>query len=151
MKNNNYTLTLKTDQSAEQVFTTIMNVRGWWSGLYKEEFTGASEKAGDEFTFRAGDGAHYSKQKLLELVPNKKIVWLVTDSRLSFIEKPDEWTGSKLVFNISPKHDHTEITFTHEGLTPEVECYDVCAPTWTTYLQNKLVPLITNRLGAGVN
>lgn len=93
---------------------------------------------GDEFIFKAGDGVHYSKQKLVELVPNKKIAWLVTDSELSFLQQKDEWTGTKLIFEISTTGVNTQVKFTHEGLTPTSECYDACAPAWTQYIQNKL-------------
>ncbi len=137
-----FTHTLVTEQTPEEVFKAIGNVRSWWAGYYSEEFVGPTEKLNDEFSFRAGDGAHYSKQKLVEVVPNKKVVWLITESKLSFLDKTDEWTGSKVIFDISQKDGKTHLVFTHEGLTPEVECYDACAPAWTQYLQNKLLPII---------
>ena len=143
MKNKNFTATLIVDQTPEEVFNAVRNVRGWWSGYYSEEFEGNTEKLNDEFSFRAGGGAHYSRQKLVEVIPNKKIVWLVTDSKLDFLEKKDEWTGTKVSFDISTKGNKTELAFTHEGLTPEIECYNSCAPAWSQYLQNKLLPLIT--------
>ena len=142
MTTKDFTLTLVTDKSPQQVFQAVTNVRGWWSGYYAEQITGSAEKLNDEFTFTAGDGAHYSIQKLVEVVPNKKIVWLVTQSKLTFLEKVDEWTGSKIIFEISKRADKTQLVFTHEGLNAEVECYDSCAPAWTQYLQNKLLPLI---------
>ena len=143
MKNKNFTATLIVDQTPEEVFNVVRNVRGWWSGYYSEEIKGDTEELNDEFSFRAGGGAHYSRQKLIEVIPNKKIVWLVTDSKLDFLEKKDEWTGTKVSFDISAKGNKTELAFTHEGLTPEIECYNSCAPAWSQYLQNKLLPLIT--------
>ncbi|HTF18420.1 MAG TPA: SRPBCC domain-containing protein [Chryseolinea sp.] len=144
MTTTDFTLTLTTEQTPQEVFKAITNVRGWWYGYHKEEIKGGTEKLHDEFSFRAADGAHSTIQKLVEVVPNKKVVWLVTDSDLTFIEKNDEWTGTKVIFEISKKGDKTELKFTHEGLTPEVECYDSCAPSWTQYLQNKLLPLINS-------
>ena len=70
------------------------------------------------------------------------MVWLITESKLNFLEKKDEWTGTKVIFTISKKGGKTQLTFTHEGLTPEIECYDACAPAWNQYVQNKLLPLI---------
>ena len=143
MKNKNFTTTLIVDQTPEEVFNVVRNVRGWWSGYYSEEFEGNTEKLNDEFSFRAGGGAHYSRQKLIEVIPNKKVVWLVTDSKLDFLEKKDEWTGTKVSFDISTKANKTQLVFTHDGLMPEIECYNSCAPAWSQYLQNKLLPLIT--------
>ncbi len=143
MSKKDFTTTLLVDQSPEEVFKAVINVRSWWSGYYSEHFEGGTEKLNDEFSFHAGEGAHYSKQKLVEVVPNRKIVWLITESKLSFLERMEEWTGTKVIFDISKKGAKTQLTFTHQGLTPEVECYDACAPAWTQYVQNKLLPLIS--------
>ena len=145
MKKADFSLELVTTKAPKEVFHDILNVREWWSGYYSEEFEGSTEKLNDEFSFSAGAGAHYSKQKLVELIPGKRIVWLVTDSDFDYIEKRDEWTGTKLIFEISKEIDKTKLTFTHRGLTPEVECYNSCAPSWTQYLQNKLLPLINEK------
>lgn len=134
--------TLITERTPEEVFHAIGNARGWWTGFHSEEFEGGTEKLDDEFVFRAAGGAHYSKQKIVEVIPNRKIVWLVTDSKLDFLEKKDEWTGTKIIFEISKKGDKTQLVFTHEGLVPEVECYDMCAPSWSQYLQEGLLRLI---------
>lgn len=144
MQNQNFTTTILVNESPDEVFNAITNVRAWWSGYYEEEITGSTERLNDEFSFRAGGGAHYSRQRLVEVVPNEKIVWLVTDSELSFIEKRNEWTGTKIIFDISKKGDKTQLVFTHEGLVPGVECYDSCTPAWSQYLQKKLLPLIKN-------
>lgn len=143
MKTLDFTLTLLTDQPLQEVFQAITKVRSWWSGYYSEEFKGNAEQLNDEFSFRAGDGAHYSKQKIVEVIPNKKVVWLITESELSFLEKTDEWTGTKVIFEISKEGDKTQLVFTHQGLTPEAECYESCAPAWTQYVQNKLLPIIS--------
>ena len=137
-----FTLTLTTERTPQEVFKAITNVHGWWSGYYSEKITGSMEQPGDVFSFRAGDGVHYSKQKLVEVIPNKKMVWLVTESELSFVEEKYEWTGTKVIFDISEKEGKTELVFTHEGLNPNFECYESCAPAWTQYLNNKLLPLI---------
>lgn len=138
-----FTYTLETKQTPQQVFQAILNVRKWWAGYYAEEFEGNTVNLNDEFSFRAGEGAHYSKQKIVELIPGQKIVWLIMESKLSFLKKADEWTGTKVVFEIVKNADKTQLTFTHQGLHPEIECYNSCAPAWAQYLQNKLLPLIT--------
>lgn len=142
MDTQDFSLTLLSTQPADKIFEVIRNVRTWWTGYFSEDISGNTEKLNDEFIFRAGEGLHYSKQKLTEVIPNQKIVWLITESELSFLEKKDEWTGTEVIFEISETDGKTRLTFTHKGLQPEVECYDACAPAWTMYLQNKLSPLI---------
>jgi len=142
MEVKDFTCTIFTDKTPEDVFDTVRNVRLWWSGLYAEEFTGSSEKLDDEFSFRAGDGAHYSKQKLIEIIPNQRLVWRVEESALTFLHDTSEWTGTTIAFDIHENSGKTQITFTHSGLTPEMECYTSCAPAWTAYLQEKLTPLL---------
>ncbi len=140
--NTHFTRTIASSLTQAEAFQVILDVQAWWSGYYNEHFEGETKALNDVFSFTAGDGAHYSRQQLIALVPGEKIVWLVTDSRLSFLVKQDEWTGTRLVFDISKEGDHTMVGFTHEGLTPEVECYDRCTPAWAQYLQGKLSPLL---------
>lgn len=142
MDNQNYSRTYLVADSPDNIFQKILDVRGWWSGLYSEKIEGCADKLGDEFSFLAGDGVHYSRQRLVELILNKKIVWLVTESKLSFIEKKDEWTGSKLCFEFAEMANETEVRFTHEGLLPEIECYESCSSAWSAYLEKFLAPLV---------
>src|SRR5690349_7867469 len=98
MKKNNesFTTSIVVDQTPQEVFHAVMHVRDWWSiGI-----EGNTEKLNDEFTFEVKD-VHYSKQKLVEVIPDQKVVWLVTDSKLTFIEDTTEWTGTKVIFDIS--------------------------------------------------
>lgn len=135
MSNKNFTTSILVSGTPHEVFQILTDVRGWWSGLYGEEIEGVSEKPGDTFSFRAGGGAHYSRQQLVELVPDKRLVWKVTDSNLSFLKQPDEWTGTTIGFDLSEQDGKTRLTFTHTGLTPDMECYDSCAPAWTRYME----------------
>ena len=136
MATTDFTTSFLVDQSPKEIFNAITNVRGWWSGLHSEEIAGSANKLNDEFTFKAAGGAHYSKQKLVELIPDKKIVWLVTDSKLTFLKKEDEWTGTKISFEILQQGDKTQVRFTHLGLVPNFECYNGCSSTWPKYFEN---------------
>lgn len=141
-KNADFTTTLLVDQTPREVFKAINNVRGWWS----ETITGGTERLNDEFIFKV-KGVHRSVQKLIEVVPDKRVVWLVMDSNMTFLKDESEWTNTRLVFDISRKGDQTQLVFTHEGLVPEVECYGACMPAWTEYVQHSLFRLITTGKG----
>lgn len=135
MENNNYTFSFESSKSQSEMFEVLIDVRQWWSGLFGEEITGESKKNGDEFTFRAGDGLHYTKHRLVELIPNEKIVWQVIESKLAFVDKTDEWTGTVTSFEITKKGSNNLVTFTHQGLVPKFQCYENCAGAWTQYLE----------------
>ena len=136
----NYTTTITVDQTPEEAFAAINNVRGWWTGDPGVE--GSTDKLGDEFTYRYED-VHYSKQKITEFVPGKKVVWLVLDARLNFAKDKTEWKGTKITFEISKKGNQTEIRFTHVGLVPQFECFDSCSDAWGSYINGSLRKLIT--------
>jgi hypothetical protein len=142
MTDQNLTTTFTVDQTPEEAFAAINNVRGWWSG----EIEGSTDKLGDEWTYRYRD-VHYSKQKVTELIPGKKVVWLVLDGYLNFVEDKSEWKGTEITFEISRKGDKTEIRFTHVGLVRESECFNACSNAWGSYVNGSLRSLITTGKG----
>ena len=142
MKQQDYHTAIKVDATVHEAFNYINNVTKWWT----ENLEGSSQKLNDEFTVRFGD-VHYSKQKLVEVVPDKKIVWLVTDSQLNFLKDKQEWNNTRVSFEISTQNGKTKIDFTHIGLAPEIECYDACSNAWSQYIQGSLFSLITTGKG----
>jgi hypothetical protein len=137
------TVTIAVDNTPEEAFAAINDVRGWWTG----DIEGPTGELGGEFTYRY-QTFHYSKQKVTELVPGKRVVWLVVDSRLEFVADKDEWTGTRMIFDIALKGGKTEITFTHAGLVPTQECYGACSKAWGSLVGDKLRALISAGKGA---
>lgn len=138
-----FTTTISVNQTPQEVFDAINNVRGWWQG----EIIGSTDQLNNEFSYRMKD-VHYSKQKVVELIPNKKVTWLVIDSKLKF-NNESEWTGTKIIFEITEINDKTQLSFTHVGLIPKFECYGNCSWAWGELIQQSLFSLITT--GKGIN
>jgi hypothetical protein len=136
------TRTFTVDQTPEEAFAAINNVRGWWSG----DIEGTTDQLDAEWTYRYKD-MHYSKHRITQLVPGKKVVWLVLDSYLSFVEDKTEWNGTEITFDLAKKGGKTEVRFTHVGLVPDHECYGACSNAWGSYINGSLRSLITSGQG----
>lgn len=72
MNDENFTITFTVDQTPEEAFAAVNNVRGWWSG----EIEGNTDKLSEEFTYRYDD-VHRSKHEITEFIPSKGVVWHV--------------------------------------------------------------------------
>jgi hypothetical protein len=142
MENKNYKAAIVVSQPANEVFKSINSVSKWWS----ENLAGDSENLDGIFTIHFSEDT-FVTHKLIELVPDKKVVWLVTDCYLPWLKDKTEWTNTKMIFEISNKGNSTEINFIHIGLVPEVECYDGCVKGWDQYVKGSLVKLITEGKG----
>jgi hypothetical protein len=139
VKDQSYSATIEVVLSPADVFAHVNDVSKWWT----KDFEGQSTKLNDEFIIEH-PGAHYSKQKLVELIPGKKVAWLVTESCLNWLEKnKGEWTNTKMVFEINPKGDSTKLGFTHQGLVPELECYSRCSQGWDIVVKEGLYGFMT--------
>jgi hypothetical protein len=142
MTDQSYATSFTVDESPEQAFAAVNNVRGWWS----EEIDGSTDQLGAEFKFHYQD-VHHSTQKIMELAPGKKVVWRVVDARLNFVKAKTEWKGTDIIFEIARKGGKTELRFTHAGLIPAFECYGGCSGAWGFYINDSLRSLITTGKG----
>jgi uncharacterized protein YndB with AHSA1/START domain len=138
----NFTTTLSVDQPPDEVFAAINNVRGWWGA----DIDGSTDALG-EFTYRHEE-VHRCTIRVAELVPGERVVWLVVDNFFAFTEDKTEWNGTEVHFDIAPKGDKTELVFTHVGLGPDYECFDICSNAWGFYVNTSLRGLI--RTGQGL-
>ncbi len=147
-----FTTTILVNQTPKEAFNAVNHVRGWWS----EEIEGDTKKLNDEFKYHFED-IHRASIKLIEVIPNEKVVWLVMDNYFKpgifgcndgFPgEDKTEWTGTKIIFEISTKDNKTQVRFTHLGLVPDYECFDVCSNGWSHYIRQSLFSLITTGKG----
>ena len=142
MQNRDFSTKILVDQSPAKVFKAVTNVRGWWS----EEIEGKTANLNDEFRYHYKD-VHRCTIKLTEVIPNRKVVWSVLDNYFNFTKDKREWKGTKVSFQIAKKGEKTELRFTHIGLVPDYECFDVCSDAWGNYVRGSLRKLITSGKG----
>ena len=138
MKTLDFTATMLVDQTKKQVFDAINKPQLWWSG----EIKGNAGKLNDEFTYQYQD-FHFSRQKVVEMIPDQKVVWLVTESVINYVEDKNEWTGTRISFEITDEGSQTRLRFSHLGLMPGIECFDSCSNAWSKLIHQSLSGLIT--------
>lgn len=137
MNEQNYTTTITVDASPAETYAAINDVRGWWG----HDVEGPTDVLGAEFTFRGVD-MHRALIKVTELVPGERVVWHVLDNHLTFVTDQTEWVGTTIRFDISPTDGGSMVRFSHVGLLPGQQCYEVCAPAWTFFIVDSLRALI---------
>ncbi|GHN01589.1 hypothetical protein WSM22_30780 [Cytophagales bacterium WSM2-2] len=142
MNNQNFSTTIVVEQSPSEVYKAINNPRAWWS----TEIDGITDEPNAEWNYQYGDN-HRSKMKVVEMIPGKKVVWLVEENYFKNAKDQTEWVGNKITFEISKQGDKTQLTFTQIGLTPSYTCYKSCEWAWTGFVQKSLQSLIATGTG----
>ena len=101
---------------------TPAGVSGWWMP------TTGSGAEGTELRISFPPGVGVFRVDTAQ--PSSRVEWRVTS--LDFL--PD-WVGTRVVFALSPAAEGgTRLDFRHEGLTPQLECFDQCRQGWNYYL-----------------
>jgi uncharacterized protein YndB with AHSA1/START domain len=109
----------------ERVFAALRTVEGitdWWGP------TAGSAEAGGTFDVSFPEhgqviGLH------VEPSDESRVVWTVEKTPLT-----PEWVGTTIVFDVAASDGGATLHFRHHGLTPELECYDMCHSGWTHFL-----------------
>ena len=141
MKQQDYSATIQVNATAEEAFQKISRVNEWWA----KNFEGDASHLND--TFKVTFGTTWVSFMITEFVPNKKIVWYVTDCHLPWLKDKKEWNGTKVTWEINTERSITTIQMTHIGLTPDVECYNTCEEGWNGHIKDSLSKLIMEGTG----
>ena len=138
----NFTTTITVDASPQKAYDAINDVSSWWGRI-----TGSTTAVDDEFVYVV-PGLHYSGFRVTALEPGRQVSWLVTGSYLDFVADKQEWNGTTVRFDIADVDWRTQVTFTHDGLTADDDCYEVCANAWGMFVNGSLKALIETGAGA---
>ena len=107
MKTKDYTTSFTVDQSPEEVFDSINDVRGWWS----EEIDGSTDKLGAEFKYHYKD-IHCCAFKITEFAPGKKVVWHILDNTLTLLRTRASGREQTLSLKLRRRMAKQKFTFT---------------------------------------
>lgn len=141
MKPQDYNTTISVNATPKEAFEKMAKVDKWWA----KNFTGKAEKLHDKFTVNFGNS--FIDLQIIELVPNKKVAWKVTDCYMEWIKAKKEWKGTEVVFEFSGKENTTQIDFTHIGLLPNLESYKNGETGWNSHIAGNLLKFINEGEG----
>jgi Activator of Hsp90 ATPase homolog 1-like protein len=105
---------------AYKKLATIDGLSQWWTSDTRGE-----SKVGNVIQFRFGNGGF--DMKVLELQPDKRVVWQVVDG-------PEEWLPTKISFDIKQNGEWTVIYFKQQGWKEPVEFMHHCSTKWAVFL-----------------
>jgi uncharacterized protein YndB with AHSA1/START domain len=121
-----------------KALATREGVAAWWTTDTKGESTVGGTL---RFSFSAA-GRHLGgfDMKVLELVPNTRVLWEVLDGA-------PEWIGTKISFDLKQEGDYSIVLFKHQGWKEPVEFMHHCSTKWAIFLMS-LKSLVETGKGA---
>ncbi|WP_395377566.1 SRPBCC domain-containing protein [Marinicella sp. W31] len=142
----NYTASITTLLSAQQVYQAITeDMSNWWTPM-----SGKFSRIGDQAKTDFGGQSYWSFEASV-LSEFSNIELTCHDANHIHEGLGDsirtEWLGTKLVFHIRPEESGTRIDFKHEGLVPELVCFDICKAGWDHYFLGSLKNYLDGKSG----
>ncbi len=130
---NNYKFDISLTAPALTVYealTTQRGIRGWWTASCD-----AGTAIGEQITVRFG--TTFKTMRIETLRPEAEVRWHVIEAQLDVpgLTRTKEWVGTTIVFHLEPQSPSaTLIQMEHIGLTPQVECFELCSQGWLQFL-----------------
>lgn len=119
---------------AYRALTTTEGLSRWWTNDTQGE-----NEVGEVKQFRFGPHGGFD-MKILELDPARRVLWQV-------VERPEEWIGTKVSFELEQDVDFTIVLFKHQGWKEPVEFMHHCSTKWGVFLMS-LKSLVETGKGA---
>ncbi|MFV2015081.1 MAG: hypothetical protein ACC656_06620 [Candidatus Heimdallarchaeota archaeon] len=129
-------------KSPEQSYELLTNQIGtWWTSPESK-----ANSIGDEPTFRFGDA--FWTMKVINLEKNRVVRWKCivahhVDTNVP-IEAINEWEGTEIEFIIRQHEQGSEISLTHYGLIPSLNCFTICQAGWDYYFAKTLSDVLNS-------
>ncbi len=142
---NSYSQSVKITGTKEEVFDALtLNIDKWW---------GVVDQPASELgtIFKVSFGEAFWVFKVIDFKKNNLASWECVESNqvhagLKGIK--EEWLGTKLFWNLQSEGDKSvKVNFTHEGLVPNFNCYDVCSKAWDYFITDSLKAFVENGIG----
>lgn len=99
--------------------TTLEGLSDWWT-----KTTGEINQ-GEKLYFHFGE--HSIEMTILELVPDKKVIWQCT-------EKEGEWKDTIITFDLVDTGEQVFINFSHSNWAEQTDLCSHCSTKWAVFM-----------------
>jgi uncharacterized protein YndB with AHSA1/START domain len=126
-----YQKSITVNKPVSEVYAAITeHISDWWSN----DMAGAAAHPGDSFTISFGKTR--KTMDIIEVIANQQVVWKCVKAFIDMasLKNKAEWEGTKMIWTLSTADQSTTLTFLHEGLNQNFECYKVCEAGWDQFL-----------------
>jgi hypothetical protein len=148
-KSNSYERKVTVNSSISKVYDALTTgYEHWWTTTGGATF----ETVGDQIKFTFPPQVSYWTFQAKTLIKDQEVDLICTDAYHLLLDLPDapkgEWLASRLHFKLTPIDGLTKIHFRHEGLTPDLNCYDICEEGWDHFFMRSLQDYLNSGQGA---
>ncbi|MEU8801582.1 SRPBCC domain-containing protein [Spirillospora sp. NPDC048819] len=123
--------------SVAEVYAALTTAEGL-ADWYTTDTKGEGDELGGVLQFRFEAGGF--DMKVLELHPDKRVLWEVIDG-------PEEWIDTHVDWKLDQVDDYTIVLFKHEGWKEPVDFMHHCSTKWAVFMMS-LKSLIETGKGA---
>jgi hypothetical protein len=144
-KNESYKRQIEVKADPKFVFRALTKEIGsWWTPSDKE-----ISAVNDVVTFRFAPT--YWTMRVEQYVQDQLLILECIEANHEDKKLPasirEEWLGTKLNWQLEKARDKTKITFIHDGLVPQLECFEICEAGWDYFFVNSLKSYIETGKG----
>lgn len=137
MNGKNYKKSISVNASKKAAFDALtVNIADWWTSE-----AGKFEKVGDVAKFGFSGRNGYWCFKATKLYSDQ-IEWECVEALHIHEGMPkeieQEWLGTRTLWSIDEKDGQTRIKLEHQGLTPNLHCYEICEAGWDMFFVDSL-------------
>ena len=137
--NPSYAATIEVTAGPDVCFEAITKqMHLWWTETTEGEINEVGDRV--KAIFPPGFGFWEFEATALEAAERIELTCIDAEHRVagqpSEIDK--EWLGTRIVWTFENGNGKSRVTLTHHGLTPELNCWDICQDGWDFFFTESL-------------
>lgn len=133
----NYERTIQTTASTDDVYAALTTgIAQWWTSD-----AGAFVVPGDVAKFGFNGKIGYWTFRAIALEKNRVELECVEALHIHEGQPKEietEWLGTRAIWTMNETARGTKIHFVHDGLTPDLLCFDICEAGWDMFFVDSL-------------